>query len=223
MGNAFKEISSNLTELRKQLNQLDYEGSEITTVTEDPSEQEVGDLEDEAEVYIKNLLVTSGLYNGSWVKSFSRWDPYVKPMPNWVYEKVEGSYHKPTDYENEAMSYEDCSLEHKILFDLSNEALTVALGPPRTLSKFRRKINESSMSPHPQGRKLLEQVWKMVSEYLYPSSFTSSYSFDDLVAHDLHFTPWSSLLDEETSAVGKELEYQITGDLMEELLMDMQL
>ncbi|XP_010680604.2 uncharacterized protein LOC104895726 isoform X2 [Beta vulgaris subsp. vulgaris] len=223
VGNVFKEISSNLTELRKQLNQLDYEGSEIsqiTTVTEDPSELEI-DLEDEAEVYIKNLLLISGLYDGSWVKSFSRWDPYVKPMGNWVFEKLEESYQKPTN-KYDATSFEDNSLEHKLLFDLSNEALTVVLGPRRTLSKFRRKTTDVTMFPCPQGRKLLEQVWQMIQEYLYPVSNTSFYSFDDLIAHDLHIIPWFSLLDEEINAMGKELESQITGDLLEEILMDVQ-
>ncbi|XP_021751935.1 uncharacterized protein LOC110717520 isoform X2 [Chenopodium quinoa] len=224
VGNVFKDISSNLTELRKQLNQLDYEGSEIsqiTTVTGDPSESEMIELESEAEVYIKNLLVASGLYDGSWVKSFSRWDPYVKPMGNWVFEKVEESYQKPTN-EYEAASYNDSSLEHKLFFDLLNEALTIVLGPPRILSKFKRKITEVVMLPHPLGRKLLEQVWEMVCEFLYPSSYTSCYSFDDLVAHDLNVMPWSSHLDEEMCDMGKELEYQIIGDLVEELLMDMQ-
>lgn len=216
-------MNSCVTELRKQLNQLDYEGSEIsqiTTVTEDPSELEI-DLEDEAEVYIKNLLLISGLYDGSWVKSFSRWDPYVKPMGNWVFEKLEESYQKPTN-KYDATSFEDNSLEHKLLFDLSNEALTVVLGPRRTLSKFRRKTTEVTMFPCPQGRKLLEQVWQMIQEYLYPVSNTSFYSFDDLIAHDLHIIPWFSLLDEEINAMGKELESQITGDLLEEILMDVQ-
>lgn len=203
------------------MNQLDYEGSEITTVTEDPSELEVVEPEDEAEAYIKNLLVTSGLYDGSWVKSFSRWDPYVKPLGNWVFEKVEESYQKPTN-ENEASSHEDSNLEHKLLFDLLNEALTVVLGPPRTLSKFRRKLTDSTMLPLPQRRKLLDQVWEMVREFLNPSSYLSYYSFDDLVAHDLYNMPWSSLLDEEISIVGKELELQIAGQLVEELMINMQ-
>lgn len=225
VGNVFREISSNLTELRKQLNQLEYEGSEITTLTEDHSEPEVVDLEDEAEAYIKDILVTSGLYDGSWDKSFSRWDPYVKPVSNWVFDKVEESHQKPT-HENEELPKDYCDelkLEHKMLFDLSNEALTVVLGPPRTLSKFRRKITDTNMFPRPQGRKLLEQVWEMIREYIYPSTDTAFYSLDDLVAHDLNIMPWSSLIDEEISALGKELEYQITGDLVEEVVMDMQL
>ncbi|CAO2827824.1 unnamed protein product [Amaranthus hypochondriacus] len=220
-GNVFREISFNLSELRKQLNQLDYEGSEITTVTEDPSELEVVEPEDEAEAYIKNLLVTSGLYDGSWVKSFSRWDPYVKPLGNWVFEKVEELYKRTTN-ENEATSHYYTSLEHKLLFDLLNEALTVVLKPPKTLLKFRTKLTDVTVLPFPQGRKLLEQVWEMVCEYLNPSSNLSYYTFDDLVAHDLRIMPWSSLSDEEMSTVGKELEFQIMEDLIEELLMDMQ-
>ncbi|KAH9623047.1 hypothetical protein KSS87_019168 [Heliosperma pusillum] len=222
VGNVFREISSNLTELRKQLNQLDYEGSEITTVTEDPSELEAEvDIDDEAEAYIKNLLVASGLYDGSWVKSFSRWDPFVKPMGNWVFEEVEGSYRKPTDT-NESIDYDEMSLEHKLLFDLLNEALTVLLGPPRILSKFRRKMTEIAMVPPSQGRKLLNQVWEMICECLNPSTDPACYSLDDLVADDLDNMPWSSLIDEEMSALGKEVEYLITEELVDELVIDME-
>ncbi|XP_074264323.1 uncharacterized protein LOC141586837 isoform X2 [Silene latifolia] len=222
VGNVFREISSNLTELRKQLNQLDYEGSEITTVTEDPSELEaVVDIEDEAEAYVKNLLVTSGFYDGSWVKSFSRWDPFVKPIGNWVFEKVEESYRKPTDTD-ESIDYDETSLEHKLLFDLLNESLTVLLGPPRILSKFRRKITEITMVPPPQGRKLLNQVWEMICECLNPCTDPACYSLDDLVADDLNNMPWSNLIDEEMSAVGKEVEYLITEELVDELVIDME-
>ncbi|KAK9678655.1 hypothetical protein RND81_11G225600 [Saponaria officinalis] len=221
VGNAFRDISSNLTELRKQLNQLDYEGSEITTVTEDPSELEVADIEDEAEAYIKNLLVISGFYDGSWVQSFSRWDPFVKPMGNWIFEKVEESYRKPTN-DSEDIDYDEMSLEHKLLFDLLNEALTVLLGPQKILSKFRRKITEITISPLPQGRKLLNQVWEMICEYLNPSVDPAYYSLDDLVADDLNSMPWSNVIDEEMSALGKTLEDFITEELVEELVLDME-
>ncbi|KAL9245718.1 hypothetical protein vseg_019338 [Gypsophila vaccaria] len=220
VGNAFRDISSNLTELRKQLNQLDYEGSEITTVTEDPSELEAEDIEDEAEAYIKNLLVTSGLYDGSWVKSFSRWDPFVKPMGNWIFEKVEESYRTPTN-DIEDIDYDEMSLEHKLLFDLLNEALSVLLGPQKILSKFRRKITDITMSSPPQGRKLLNQVWEMICEYLNPSVDPNCYSLENLVANDLDSMPWLNVIDEEMSALGKELEYMITEELVEELVLDL--
>ncbi|KAJ8428933.1 hypothetical protein Cgig2_009804 [Carnegiea gigantea] len=230
VNNVFREISSNLTELRRQLNQLEYEGSEITSLTEDRSEPEVVDFEPEvvdieyeAEAYIKDLLIASGLYDGSISdKSFSRWDPFVKPLSNWVFEKVEEAYRRPTiDTNQEAKSYDDTSLERKLLFDLLNEALSIILGPPRTLSKFRRQVNDITSLHIPQGRKLLEQLLEMIREYVNPSMDMDSYSLDDLVAYDLHIMPWSNLIDEEIRDVGKKWEYEITEELVDELVMDL--
>lgn len=229
VNNVFREISFNLTELRRQLNQLEYEGSEITSLTEDHSEPEVVDFEPdvvdieyEADAYIKNLLIASGLCDGSISdKSFPRWDPYVKPLSNWVFEKVEESYRRPTsDTNEEAKSCDDTSLERKLLFDLLNEALSVILGPPRTLSKFRRQVNDITSLHIPQGRKLLEQLLEMIRDYVNPSMDMDSYSLDDMVAYDLHIMPWSNLIDEEIRDVGKKLEYEITEELIDELVMD---
>ncbi|KAJ8427823.1 hypothetical protein Cgig2_001634 [Carnegiea gigantea] len=224
VGNVFREISSNLTELRKQLNQLEYEPSEITSVTEEQLEQEEEDCEDEAEAYIKHLLITSGLYDGACDKSCSRYDPYMKPLSNWVFEKVEESYRKPpTDIEEVANDNNERGSDRKLFFDLLNEALTVVLGPPRSLSKFRRKLIDTAPLPHPQGRKLLDRVWQMISEYSNPAVDSDTYSLDDIVAHDLNIMPWGNLIDEEITSMGKELECQITGELVQELVMEMQL
>jgi len=217
-----------LTELRRQLNQLDYEGSEITSLSEDHSEPEVVDFEPEvvdieyeAEAYIKDLLIASGLYDGSWKKSFSRWDRFVKPLGNWVFEKVEESYKRPiNDTDEEAKNYDDTSLERKFLFDLLNEALSVILGPLRNLSKFRRQVTDITSLPLPQGGKLLEHVLDRIREYVNPSMDMESYSLDELVAYDLHIMPWSNLVDEETRDLGMELEHEIAGELIDELVMD---
>lgn len=223
VGNVFREISSNLTELRKQLNQLEYEPSEITSVTGEQLEQEEEDFEDEAEAYIKHLLITSGLYDGACGKSCSRYDPYMKPLSNWVFEKVEESYRKPPTDIEEVANDDERGSDRKLLFDLLNEALTVVLGPPRTLSKFRRKLIDTAPLPHPQGRKLLDRVWQMICEYSNPSADSDTYSLDDIVAHDLDIMAWGNLMDEEITGMGKELECQITGELVQELVMEMQL
>ena len=206
------------------MNQLEYEASEITSVTEEPLEEEVEEFEDEAEAYIKHLLVTSGLYDGACDKSCSRYEPYMKPLSNRVFEKVEESYRKPTtDIEEVANDNDERCSDRKLLFDLLNEALTVVLGPPRTLSKFRRRLIDTSPLPYPQGRKLLDRVWQMICEYSNPSVDSDSYSLDNLVAHDLDIMPWGNLIDEEISGMGKELECRITEELVEELVMAMQL
>ncbi|RVW24765.1 hypothetical protein CK203_080363 [Vitis vinifera] len=53
------------SELRRQLDQLGSNGSEDTTIDEEPPEVEMIELEDQAEAYIRDLLVASGFYGGS--------------------------------------------------------------------------------------------------------------------------------------------------------------
>ena len=84
-------------------------------------------------------------------------------------------------------------LEHKVLLDLLNEALSIVLGPPLTLSRFRRKLNHSFMQPPPWGKELLKLVWDIIHVSLYPPSNTS-YSLDSLVARDLGSISWYGLI-----------------------------
>ncbi|XP_044469921.1 uncharacterized protein LOC123199126 isoform X2 [Mangifera indica] len=216
----FKEISSNLNELRRQLNQLDNRPEDIYT-EQDPTESEIIDLDDQAEAYIRDLLVASGFYDGSSNKSLSRWDPLAKPISNSVFEKVEDSYRKSAE-ENEVLikDHIEKKCDRKMLLDLLNEALSILLGPPLNKSKFRRKIIGSSLLPPPHGRKLLESVWEIIRVYLYPPTDRSYFSLDNMVAHDLGSTPWSGLMDEEINGLGRELECHIIGDIVEEILKD---
>ncbi|GAB4847626.1 hypothetical protein Ancab_026687 [Ancistrocladus abbreviatus] len=223
VGHVFREISSNLDELRRQLNQLDHDGSEVTTVAEEPSEFEVVDLEDEAEAYIRDLLVASGLYASSSDKLFSRWDPFVKPISNWVFQKVEESFEKLDDKKDAASKGQsERNVQHRLLFDLLNEALSTVLGPPVTSFVFRKRITASTSLPLPRGRKLLEKVWEIIREHLYPLSDKAFYSLEDIVAQDMDLTPWSGLIDNEVKVLGREFECQIIRELVEEVVKDMQ-
>lgn len=113
--------------------------------------------------------------------------------------------------------------DRKMLLDLLNEALSKLLGPPVTKSKFRRRIINYSLLPPPCGRKLLESVWEIIRICLYPPTDRSYFSLHSLVADDLGSTLWSGLMDEEISALGREVECHIIGDLVEEIFKDMQL
>ncbi|KAK8304590.1 hypothetical protein V6Z12_D03G002600 [Gossypium hirsutum] len=177
----FKEISSNLNELRRQLNELESDGVDDISIEKESTESEMGDIEDQAEGYVRDLLVASGLYGGSCDKSLSRWDLLAKPIGDAVFEQVEESYRKSGKENDE----NDKKVDRKVLLDLLNEALSTILGPPVTLSRFRRKLVGSSILPPPRGRKLLNSV--------------CYYSLDSMVARDLGSTPWSSLMDEETN------------------------
>ena len=211
-----------MTELRRQLNQLESDGPEDLTMKQEPAESELDQLEDPAESYVRDLLVSSGLYFGSWDKSLLRGDTFAKPIGNSVYEEVEES-HKKLVKENDEICIKDqneSKLDHKVLLDLLNEALSVVLGPPLTLSRFRRKLRNSSILP-PSGKELLSLVWDVIRVSLYPPSDISTYSLDTLVAQHLGSIPWSGLINDEINILERDIECLITDDLVEELTKDM--
>lgn len=211
-----------VTELRRQLNQLESDVTEDFTMKQEPTESELDQLEDPAESYIRDLLVASGLYYGSWDKSLLRGDTFAKPIGNSVYEEVEESLNKLVK-ENEESCIKDQNenkLDHKVLLDLLNEALSVVLGPPLTLSRYRRKLSNSSMLLPPSGTELLNLVWDIIRVSLYPPSDISTYSLDTLVAQHLGSIPWSGLINDEINILERDIECQITDDLVEELTKD---
>ncbi|KAL1162402.1 hypothetical protein V6Z11_A07G198100 [Gossypium hirsutum] len=198
----FNEASSNLNE---------SDGADHITVEQEPIESEMVNFEDHTRGYIRDLLVASGLYDGSYDKSLSRWDPLAKPIGNSIFEQVE-EYHSKLIKEN------DKKVDHKVLLDLSNEALSTILGPPVTMSRFRRKLLGSSILTPPHGRKLINSVWEIVHINLHPPNDRSNYSVDHMVARDLGSTPWAGLMDDETNVLGREVEWHIVGDLVEEIV-----
>nr|KYP66576.1 hypothetical protein KK1_012873 [Cajanus cajan] len=209
--------------LRRQLNQLESNGREDFTVKQEPAESELDQLEDPAESYIRDLLVASGLYFGSWDKSLLRGDTFAKPIGNSVFQEVEESRKKRVN-ENDESCMKDQSEnkhDHKVLLDLLNEALSVVLGPPLTLSRFRRKLSNSSMLLPPSGKELLNLVWDIIRVSLYPPSDISTYSLDTLVAQHLGSIPWSGLINDEINILERDIEWLITDDLVEELTKDM--
>ncbi|KAE8703847.1 hypothetical protein F3Y22_tig00110462pilonHSYRG00194 [Hibiscus syriacus] len=211
---AFREISSNLNELRRQLNELESDEENRITVNQEATEYETVNPEDHARGYVRDLLIASGLYDGLCDKTFlSRWDPLAKPIGKSVFEQVE-EYHRKTAKEN------DKKVDHKLLLDLSNEALSTILGSPVTMSRFRRKILGSTISTPPEGRKLLKSVWEIVHINLYPPNDRYNYTLENMVAGDLGSVPWTGLVDEETNGLGREVEWHIIGDLVEEIVKD---
>ncbi|CAL5443900.1 unnamed protein product [Camellia sinensis] len=198
----------------RQLNELDADGPKKTVTEEQSLETEMAELEDEAEAYIRDLLVASGLYDGSSDNVLSRWDPLAKPITNDIFEAVEESYKKMTK------DNEGSRRDHKLLLDLLNEALSVVLGPPVTMSRFRKAIGPALLPP--RGQKLLDRAWEIVRAHLYPPTDKFHYCIDDMVAEDLGFTTWSGLMNDDIDAVGKEMESQITGYLIEEIVKDIQ-
>ncbi|KAI7755752.1 hypothetical protein M8C21_032759 [Ambrosia artemisiifolia] len=208
---AFRDISSNLHELRKQLHQLETGRSEETVVEEEPYESDMAELEDEDESYIQDLLIAAGLYDNSFDKCLSRWDTYAKPISNQVFDQVEEMYKNKMNNDPDKKP-----VDHKVLHDLVNEVLSTLLAPPMHISKFSKKVKRP-----PYGNKLLDQVWGMLRAHLHHVVDKSSYFFDTMVARDMQSMPWSELVYEDIDALAKELECQIMRDLIKETVNDM--
>ncbi|WCJ32826.1 hypothetical protein M5689_014226 [Euphorbia peplus] len=217
MPQVFREISSNLNELRRQLNQLDSdEPDNLRSEPEMMDDFTMVDLEDKVEAYTRDLLVASGLYDAPFDSCLSRWDPLAKPISKSVFDKLEKKHSK----DNEKHSTKD-QHDHKIVYDLLNETLAMLLGPPVTMSRFRRNIISSSFLSPLRGRKLLECAWKMMKVYLNPPQDKSHSSIDSMVAENLETSPWSGLIEDEINGLGKEIESEIIGDLIQEILTDL--
>lgn len=223
MPQVFKEISSNLNELRRQLNQLGSVKPEERTIEHESNELKLDDLEDKAEAYVRDLLIASGFYDGSSDKCLLRWDQLAKPISNSVFEDVEKSCKKLLAMDDGATvtHHNETKADHRMLYDLSNEALSTVLGPPVTMSRFRKKVIDWSMLPHLHGRKLLDSVWEIIREFLYPFNNKSFYSLDNMVSKYVESSPWSGLVDDEVNHFGKEIERLIMGDLIEEMVKDL--
>ncbi|KAE9613179.1 hypothetical protein Lal_00027788 [Lupinus albus] len=215
VSHVFRDISSALNEVRKKLSQLESDSVNefITKQEAEPDDSELVQIEDPAESYIRDLLIASGLYFGSWDKSLLRGDTFAKPIGNSVFEEVEASHKKLVKKSNDR-SIKD----HKVLLDLLNEALSLVLGPPLT-----RKICNSSVMQQPYGKELLKLVWDIIRVSLHPPCDICPYSLDTLVAQHLESIPWSGLVYDEINVLGRDIECLITRDLVEEITKDIML
>ncbi|XP_010247093.1 PREDICTED: uncharacterized protein LOC104590217 [Nelumbo nucifera] len=222
MPRVFREISSNLQELRRQLNQLDSDGPDDTLTREEPREVETLEIQDEKQAYIRDLLIASGLYDGPFDCSFSKWDSLEKPISYLIFEEVEESYKKRAkENEEETRDQKESKEARKLLFDLLNEALATILGSLMTTSRFKRRVLGPSIILPSCGKKLLGAAWEMIHKHVNPPMDGSHYSLDGMVACDLGKTPWSGMMLDDVDVIGREIEWMILGELMEETVRDM--
>lgn len=222
MPQVFRDISSNLSELRRQINELDSD-IQVPTPVEEEAAREIEitvDLGNPDKTFVRDLLVVSGLYEGTTDRSLSRWDPFAKPINKSVLEETKENLKKRSNQNQE--DEEDIEDNHNILFDLLNEVLTVVLGPVRK-SGFRKKLmNSYVFEPTSiRGKYLLESVWRIMSEYLYSQPEKPFCSLDGIIGWDLERCPWSGLIDEEATVLGREVEGMIMSDLVEEVVKDL--
>lgn len=170
-------------------------------------DSDITELECEAQVYIRDLLIAAGLYNSC--------TTVLKPIENWVFKEVEEAYRKGREGEEDATF--GTIENHKILFDLLNETLLTIIDSQTRRSRFLRQSTRSNSVVH--GKKLLDVSWQKMGMYIYPPAVTI-HSMDTMVAHDLRRAKWFDRETNEVDVIGKEVERMIWVDLVEEAMID---
>ncbi|XP_051139713.1 uncharacterized protein LOC127257370 [Andrographis paniculata] len=223
MSHVFREINSNLIELRRKLNQFESSVQDEAVSEQKPAAPKEVVVEDEVEAYIRDLLIASGLYGGSFIRSMTKWDPLGKPISAEAFEEVEATYGQSakTDEFCSRKDHEDRG-DRKMILDLLNEVLPATLREPVKTSKYLEKVIGSVHKP-PYGRMLLSRVWDIAREYIHPPADRSCYTLDYMLARDLKSEPWSQVVDDDVSGLGRDIECWIIEDVIEEMVEDMQM
>ncbi|XP_057809363.1 uncharacterized protein LOC131023790 [Salvia miltiorrhiza] len=213
VSNVFREINSNLNELRRKLDQ--FEGACLEETIHEPHAEVETNIEDQSEAYVRDLLIAAGLYDDSFSRSLSKWNPLGKPISSQVFEEVEETYKESSKVKDHAEK-----INHRMIVDLLNEVLPSILREPVNISRYMEKaIGVTRKSPN--GRMLLSQVWNSIRVYVHPPVDRCCYALDNVLALDLKSTPWSRLIDEDVNALSRDIECLIVGDMIEEMVKDM--
>ncbi|KAI0514142.1 hypothetical protein KFK09_010176 [Dendrobium nobile] len=174
------------------------------------------------EAYVRDILVVSGLYRACWplYQAISRMDGQVKLISLCVFDEVEEKFRKlkTVDDDNSTMSLGDIDIDRKMLFDLVNEALTSVLDSSLTQLMKKRLSQYHTQLPH--GRKLLDDLLIQIQIYSNPK-VEQPQSIDDIVVWDLKLMPLLTAAHEDISSLGREIEWVIMRELIDDLLSEL--
>ncbi|KAF2928604.1 hypothetical protein DAI22_06g291300 [Oryza sativa Japonica Group] len=166
--------------------------------------------------YIKQVLIAVGLYedgssysspsmmNNARVDSMAR-----RPICDYVFDEVEETYNTEED-----------AADHRMLFDLANEALEITMmGSTKTGSSLWRWVVDSTgVSP---GRKLLVDVWQQVQSVRNPPVQQETQTVESMVAREAWTSPWIEVLHEDSYVLGRKLERAIFDQLIADIVQEL--
>lgn len=163
-------------------------------------------MDDPTKSFVRAVLIAAGLYGQRQNPgNFSSDCEEAKLMiPKRVLDEVE-STSSPVD--------------HRLLFDLINEALPVAVRATTTLCTFDKRYPAAPRRV-PGGKRLLDALWKSLQVWLQPPCDTTSSSVDGLIDRDLGASPWNDAFRDDTDALGVEVEVEILDELIDETVWD---
>ncbi|XP_072994950.1 uncharacterized protein [Typha latifolia] len=213
------DLICNFPEL-SQSEDVENEKSEEVTIEEKYYKDEITEIENPDEAYIKDILVTAGLYEDrSFDQANPRWDALRIPISYKIVEEVEEAYsrYKKVDNEDSFLDHCDTSLSHRLLFDLVNEALQSIGSIPRNNATVTRWILDSAEVP--RGKKLLDELWHHIQCYT-NLPMDEMHTIDGMVARDVRMTPWPATLYEDIDVSCRKIECAILGELIDDFVRD---
>jgi Domain of unknown function (DUF4378) len=159
--------------------QVDLNKPEEPQTEKNVSASETNTPESHEKAYVKCILVKAGLYENQMLDSgTSRWDMLNKPIPKWVFDKVEELF-TATDIEEVGPA-----VSHKMLFDLTNEVLIKVL----PFKKWYVCV--------PHSCRLLDELWNWIERSVQPRKGVS-HTLDDLICKDLKENTWYNSFSQE--------------------------
>ena len=212
-------FSPPLIEPRSLAQHVDHGGFDKVAI-EESYEHEAVAVERHAQAFIRDILITAGLYEGEiFDEAFPKWDASKRPIPRWVFDEVEEAYRQKgkLDEAGSLSSPGDANISHKLLFDLTNEALPRIL-KPRMSYMFKKRV--ASPNTIPCKKKLLDDLWWQIQVYINPA-LSESNSVDGMVAQDVLADPWCTVLHEDLYVTGRKVELVILEDLIDEFMSEM--
>ncbi|XP_039807385.1 uncharacterized protein LOC120671173 [Panicum virgatum] len=168
--------------------------------------------------YIREVLAAAGLYvdDGSLDnKANARVDSMARPICDDIFEEVEDIY-----YYRGIGLYSDAggnATDHRMLFDLANEALLSLVQGARTGSSLRQWVIDSTGAS--RGRRLVDDVWQQVQTLRNPQ-MQEMKTIDSMVAYEIRNSAWAEVLHEDAYVVGRKIERAIFDELIEDILIE---
>ncbi|KAL6907428.1 hypothetical protein ACP4OV_002467 [Aristida adscensionis] len=206
---AAKDMSSSASEPGNLLEQVQAEELAETSPVEDD------DTDHPVKSFVRAVLVGAGLYGQRQNSGKFLADGEAKPIPKWVLEEVESSAAPATSDGGAGAA----AVDHRLLFDLINEALPGAVRASTTLRAFDR-CHAAAPGRGPGGKKLLDAVWRSVQPWLEPTGDAASGSVDGLIGRDLSLSPWGGAFRGDADALGLDVEAEILDELVDETVWD---
>ncbi|CAL4937472.1 unnamed protein product [Urochloa decumbens] len=217
---AAKDMSSNACEpgtLSAQVQTTEEEHAETSPVLDD-QDDDMDELDRPIKSFIRAVLVVAGMYGPRKNPGNLISDCEAKPIPKRVLEEVESSSSTLSASSDGGAAAGD----HRLLFDLINEALPGAIRASTTLTTFDKSYVEATRRA-PSGKKLLEALWRSVQVWLEPPSdntTSSSASVDVLIGRDLSMSAWHGAFCDDADELGGDVEEDILDELVDEMVWD---